>query len=124
MPDDPSEAAAAAAAYTEGDHATAHSLLQGILSSRDQGVSPLARCAASLSAQQVPDRALRACADPKVLHNVAITDYAMGGCKEPRKLLAVLERLRARVEEVIEPPLRCRSPPVCIRTFRPPGHAR
>ena len=41
MPDDPSEAAAAAAAYTEGDHATAHSLLQGILSSRDQGASPL-----------------------------------------------------------------------------------
>mmetsp|Transcript_10170 Transcript_10170/g.33454 ORF Transcript_10170/g.33454 Transcript_10170/m.33454 type:complete len:1546 (-) Transcript_10170:270-4907(-) len=76
MPDDPSEAAAAAAAYTEGDHATAHSLLQGILSSRDQ--------------------------DPKVLHNVAITDYAMGGCKEPRKLLAVLERLRARVEEARE----------------------
>jgi len=43
-----------------------------------------------------------ACSDPKVLHNAAITDYSLGGCKEPRKLLAVLERLRQRVEDARE----------------------
>lgn len=37
-----------------------------------------------------------------MLHNAAITDYAMGGGKEPRKLLSVLERLRQRVEEARE----------------------
>lgn len=40
--------------------------------------------------------------DPKVLHNVAITEYALGGCKDPSKLLSVLERLRLLVEDARE----------------------
>lgn len=37
--------------------------------------------------------------DPKVLHNIAITEYVEGGEKEPRKLLAVLEKLKQRLED-------------------------
>ena len=38
-------------------------------------------------------------ADPKVLHNVAITEYVEGGQTDPRKLLSTLEDLKHRLEE-------------------------
>jgi len=37
--------------------------------------------------------------DPKVLHNIAITEYLEGGGKEPRKLLSVLEKLKQGLED-------------------------
>uniref|UniRef100_A0A7S4BQF3 CCR4-NOT transcription complex subunit 10 n=1 Tax=Chrysotila carterae TaxID=13221 RepID=A0A7S4BQF3_CHRCT len=37
--------------------------------------------------------------DPKVLHNAAIAEFALNGGVDRRKLLATLERLRARVDE-------------------------
>lgn len=38
-------------------------------------------------------------ADPKVLHNIAITEYLEGGGKELRKLLSVLEKLKQGLED-------------------------
>ena len=42
---------------------------------------------------------MRRATDPKVVHNVSITDYVEGGGKDPKKLLAVLEKLRQRMED-------------------------
>ena len=44
-------------------------------------------------------RALNLCADPKVLHNVAIAEYVQGGCRDARKLLSALEALKQRLED-------------------------
>jgi len=69
-------AAQAGAAHAEAEYSRVWALLQSLLKQREQ--------------------------DPKVMHNVAITDYALGGFKDPQKLLSVLERLRKRVEEARE----------------------
>mmetsp|Transcript_147 Transcript_147/g.327 ORF Transcript_147/g.327 Transcript_147/m.327 type:complete len:697 (-) Transcript_147:137-2227(-) len=37
--------------------------------------------------------------DPKILHNEAVSQYVLGGSGDPRKLLAVLERLRQRADD-------------------------
>lgn len=37
--------------------------------------------------------------DPKVLHNIALTEFMQGGAKEPRALLVQLEKLKRRVDE-------------------------
>ena len=46
----------------------------------------------------LPARALDA-PDPKVLHNAAVAEYVEGGCKEPRKLLGILESLKQKLED-------------------------
>jgi len=37
--------------------------------------------------------------DPKILHNEAVSQYVLSGSGDPRKLLAVLERLKARADD-------------------------
>uniref|UniRef100_A0A7S0IKD8 CCR4-NOT transcription complex subunit 10 n=1 Tax=Calcidiscus leptoporus TaxID=127549 RepID=A0A7S0IKD8_9EUKA len=69
----PELAVLAGSAYAEGEIDAAWSQLQTLMKQRE--------------------------GDPKVLHNAAITEYTVGGAREPRKLLAELEKLRLRVEE-------------------------
>ncbi|KAL3694248.1 hypothetical protein R1sor_007899 [Riccia sorocarpa] len=38
--------------------------------------------------------------DPKVLHNIAITEYYQDGCSDPQKLLDVLAKVKGRSEEL------------------------
>ena len=37
--------------------------------------------------------------DPKILHNEAVAQYVQSGSGDPRKLLAVLERLKQRADD-------------------------
>ena len=37
--------------------------------------------------------------DPKILHNEAVSQYVLSGSGDPRKLLAVLERLKQRADD-------------------------
>uniref|UniRef100_A0A5B6ZS72 Putative CCR4-NOT transcription complex subunit 10 n=1 Tax=Davidia involucrata TaxID=16924 RepID=A0A5B6ZS72_DAVIN len=38
--------------------------------------------------------------DPKILHNIAITEYFQDGCSDPKKLLEVLNNVKKRSEEL------------------------
>ena len=38
-------------------------------------------------------------ADPKIVHNEAVSQYVLNGSGDPRKLLAVLERLKQRADD-------------------------
>ncbi|KAL2633465.1 hypothetical protein R1flu_004944 [Riccia fluitans] len=40
--------------------------------------------------------------DPKVLHNIAVTEYYRDGCSDPRKLLDVLAKVKGRSEELAQ----------------------
>lgn len=47
----------------------------------------------------MPDPSLPKPADPKIQHNEAVAQYVLNGSSDPRKLLAVLERLKQRVDD-------------------------